>query len=64
MPKPKNIEWIVTGTAKLNCVTTTVRAVDRKEAIRKANAGENIGGIDFDVRELKFKFAETDIDLD
>lgn len=64
---PKNAEWIVTGSAKLRGVTTVVHAVDRQDAIRKANAGEFIGGIDLDVGELvdyDFDLAEAGSDLD
>lgn len=60
--EPKNIEWIVTGTAKLRGITTTVHAVDRQDAIRKANAGEFIGGIDLETGELvdyDFSLAEA-----
>lgn len=67
MAEPKNIEWIVSGTAKLRGVSTTVHAVDRQEAIRKANAGEYIGGIDLDVGELvdyDFDLAEMNAELD
>lgn len=65
MSESKNIEWIVSGTAKLRGVSVTVHAVDRQEAIRKANAGEYIGGIDLDVGELvdyDFDFAEAGTD--
>lgn len=65
MAKPKNIEWIVTGDAKLRGITTIVHAPDRQEAIRKANAGEFIGDIDLDVGELvdyDFDLAEANSD--
>lgn len=62
---PKNVEWIVSGVAKLRGVTTTVHAIDRQEAIRKANAGEHIGGIDYETAELvdyDFNLAEAGVD--
>lgn len=65
--EPKNAEWIVTGTAKLRGIVATVHAVDRQEAIKKANAGEFIGGIELDVGELvdyEFDLAEAGADLD
>ena len=65
--KPQLIEFIVTGNAKLRGVTTTVHAYDRQEAIRKANAGEYIGGIDLDVGEMvdyDFHLAEPNCDVD
>lgn len=50
--QPKNIEWIVTGSAKLRGVTAVVHAIDQREAVKKANAGEWIDGVEYDGAEL------------
>lgn len=62
MAKNKDIEWIVSGTAKLRGVKATVHAETHQEAVRKANCGGFIGGIDLDVGELvdfEFDLAEA-----
>lgn len=64
---PKNVEWIVSGTAKFRGVSATVHAPDRQEAIRKANAGQYFGGIEIECAELvdyEFNLAEVGIDHD
>lgn len=50
--EPENVEWIVTGNVTLHQVCCIVHAKTRSEAIEKANALDNIGGIDFDAGEV------------
>lgn len=50
--KPQNIEWVVTGSVTLHGASCIVHAKDRDEAIAKANALDNIGGIDTSVAEV------------
>lgn len=67
MGKPKNIEWVVSGSAKLRGVTAIVHAVDQSEAVKKANAGDFIGAIEYDGAELvdyDFDLAQHGTDLD
>jgi len=52
MPRQPLNEYVVSGTGKLRGITCTVHAHDRQEAVRKANAGEIIGEIEYDGAEL------------
>lgn len=52
MSEPKNIEWVVTGSVKLNGATVIVHAANHREAVEKANAGKFIGGVEWDGAEL------------
>lgn len=63
--KPKNIQWIVSGRATYSGATCVVHAVDRAEALKKANAGDYIGSIDIEGAEMvdwEFRIAEYDCD--
>lgn len=65
MAKSKNIEWVVTGNVTLHGATCIVHAKDRNEAISKANALDNIGGIDTacaEVADCDFTGCEPNVD--
>jgi hypothetical protein len=58
-------EYIVTGTAKLRGVACIVHAHDRQEAIKKANAGEHVGEMEYDTAECAdwdFTLAEVNVE--
>lgn len=64
MAKPKNIEWVVTGTVTLHGASCIVHAPSRAEAIRKANDLDNIGGIDTasaEVADCNFNACEPNV---
>lgn len=50
--EPKNIEWVVTGSVKLNGATVIVQAANHRDAVEKANAGQFIGNVEWDGAEL------------
>jgi hypothetical protein len=65
--EPKNIEFIVTGRVIHSGATCIVHAKDRVEAIRKANTGKYLGGIEINGAQLcdwHFKKAEPNVDDD
>lgn len=65
--EPENIQWIVTGRVTFREASCVVHAKDRDEAIRKANALDNIDGVDTRGAELcdcDFRHAEADVEKD
>lgn len=63
--EPKNIEWIVTGRAELVGATCIVHAPTREEAMQAANAGHEIGEMEYEcasVASFKASRAEPNTD--
>jgi len=65
--KPENIQWIVSGRCTFSGAICVVHAKDRAEALRKANAADNLDGIDTEGAEMvdwEFGIAEPDVEND
>ncbi len=63
--QPQNIEWVVSGRVTYRGATCIVHAKDRAEAVRKANDGDSIDGIDTQAAEMvdwEFGTAEPSVD--
>lgn len=65
--QPENIQWIVSGRAVFSGASCVVHAKTRAEAIKKANAGDTIDGIDTAAAEMvewEPEIAEPDVGYD